>query len=58
MEQFYDNFNEKKNEIKDRIRIFVERSDVTIDEQMSGLTDELLLANEISYVNGIWEKVN
>ncbi len=24
---------------------------------MSGLTDELLLANEISYVNGIWEKV-
>jgi hypothetical protein len=24
---------------------------------MSGLTDELLLANEITYVNGIWEKV-
>lgn len=24
---------------------------------MNGLTDQLLLANEISYVNGIWEKV-
>jgi hypothetical protein len=25
---------------------------------MTGLTDELLLANEIAYVNGVWEKVN
>jgi hypothetical protein len=25
---------------------------------MGGLTDELLLANEIAYVNGIWEKVS
>ncbi len=25
---------------------------------MSGLSDELLLANEIQYVNGIWEKVS
>lgn len=25
---------------------------------MSGLSDELLLANEIGYVNGVWEKVN
>ncbi len=24
---------------------------------MAGLSDELLLANEITYVNGIWEKV-
>jgi len=24
---------------------------------MAGITDELLLANEIQYVNGIWEKV-
>ena len=24
---------------------------------MSGITDDLLLANEIDYVNGIWEKV-
>jgi hypothetical protein len=25
---------------------------------MEGLSDELLLANEIVYVNGVWEKVN
>jgi vesicle coat complex subunit len=25
---------------------------------MDGLTDELLLSNEISYVNGVWEKVS
>jgi len=24
---------------------------------MEGLSDELLLANEIGYVNGVWEKV-
>lgn len=58
MEQFYDNFTEKKNEIKNRIRTFLEQSDVVVEEQMSGLTDELLLANEIAYVNGVWEKVN
>jgi hypothetical protein len=55
VEQFYDNFSEKKNEIKNKIRIFLERSDITIDEQMGGLTDELLLANEIGYVNGVWD---
>ena len=58
MEQFYDNFSEKKNEIKDRIKTFLERSDIEIDSLMGGLTDELLLANEIGYVNGVWEKVN
>mmetsp|Transcript_41807 Transcript_41807/g.63880 ORF Transcript_41807/g.63880 Transcript_41807/m.63880 type:complete len:82 (+) Transcript_41807:456-701(+) len=25
---------------------------------MEGLSDDLLLANEIGYVNGVWEKVN
>jgi hypothetical protein len=25
---------------------------------MQGLTDELLLANEITYVNSIWDKVS
>ena len=25
---------------------------------MLGLSDELLLENEIEYVNGVWEKVN
>ena len=58
VEQFYDNFTEKKNEIKDKIRIFLERSDVEIEAHMDGLSDELLLANEIGYVNGVWEKVN
>jgi len=58
VEQFYDNFSEKKNEIKDRIKVFLERSDIEIDAQMEGLSDELLLANEIGYVNGVWEKVN
>ena len=58
VDQFYDNFNEKKQDIKEKIKIHLERSDVAIDEVMSGLTDELLLANEIGYVNGVWEKVN
>lgn len=58
VEQFYDNFTEKKNEIKERIKVFLERSNMVIDEQMGGLTDELLLANELPYVNGVWEKVN
>jgi gas vesicle protein len=57
-DQFYDNFSEKKNEIKERIKVFRERSDVEVEHLMSGLSDELLLANEIGYVNGVWEKVN
>ena len=36
----------------------MERSDQDIDELMAGLTDQLLLENEIGYVNGVWEKVN
>ena len=58
VEQFYDNFSEKKNEIRDKIRVFLERSDIEIEALMEGLSDELLLANEIGYVNGVWEKVN
>lgn len=58
VEQFYDNFSEKKNEIKDKIRIFLEKSDVEIQAHMEGLSDELLLKNEIGYVNGVWDKVN
>ena len=57
VEQFYDNFSEKKSEIKERIKVFFERSDIEIDSQMEGLSDELLLAHEIGYVNGVWEKV-
>lgn len=58
VDQFYDNFSEKKNEIKERIKNFIERSDQDVAVQMAGLSDELLLENEISYVNGVWEKVN
>ena len=32
-------------------------SDVEIDRIMKGLSDDKLLANEIVYVNAIWEKV-
>lgn len=57
VDQFYDNFSERRNETKESIKIFLSGSDVEIDEIMAGLTDELLLANEISYVNSIWDKV-
>lgn len=33
-------------------------SDQEIEEIMSGLTDEMLLENEIAYVNTIWDKVS
>ena len=58
VDQFYDNFLEKKNEIKDKINMFIETSNGDIDTLMEGLSDDLLLANEIGYVNGIWEKVD
>ena len=58
VEQFYDTFSERKNEIKDRVKIFFAGSDEEIESIMAGLSDELLLANEIPYVNGIWEKVS
>ena len=58
IDQFYDNFCERKNEIKERSRIFVAASDAEIDDIMAGLSDELLLENEIAYVNAIWDKVS
>lgn len=58
VDQFYDNFSEKKNEIKERIKNFIERSDSDINSYMLGLADDLLLENEIEYVNSVWEKVN
>lgn len=36
----------------------MERSDADVEILMSGLSDDLLLANEVGYVNGIWEKCN
>ena len=58
VEQFYDTFAERKTEIRERVKIFFAGSDVEIDAIMGGLTDELLLNNEIQYVNGVWEKVS
>ena len=58
IDQFYDNFCERKNEIKERSRIFVAASDQEISDIMTGLSDELLLENEIAYVNAIWDKVS
>jgi hypothetical protein len=57
VEQFYENFSERKAEIKERVKLFFAGSDSEITRIMAGLSDELLLANEITYVNGIWEKV-
>ena len=57
VDQFYDNFSEKKAEIKERMTTVLEQSDGLVDSLMEGLSDELLLANEIGYVNGVWEKV-
>ena len=34
VDQFYDNFCEKKNEIRDRIQVFRERSSVEVDYLM------------------------
>jgi hypothetical protein len=40
IDQFYDNFIERKNEIREKSHIFVAASDCEIDEIMSGLTDD------------------
>lgn len=57
VDQFYDNFSERRNETKEGIKIFLAGSDIEIDEIVEGLSEELLLTNEISYVNNIWDRV-
>lgn len=57
LEQFYDNFMEKKSEIKEKVNMFLAASDEEIRQIMSELTDEALLAHEIDFVNAAWEKV-
>jgi hypothetical protein len=32
-------------------------SDAEVNRMMDSLTDENLLANEITFVNGVWDKV-
>lgn len=58
VDQFYDSFAERKNEIRERVKIFIAGSNKEVQSIMLGLSDDLLLANEIQYVNGIWEKVS
>jgi len=58
IDQFFDNFIERKTEIREKSRIFSCASDAEIDQIMRGLSDDLLVTNEISYVNGIWDKVS
>lgn len=57
IDQFYDNFCERKNEIRERSRIYIMASDAEINEVVATLTDANLLANEITFVNGVWDKV-
>jgi len=55
IDQFYDNFAERRDDIKNRAGTFITNSDIQIGDVMSQLTDDNLLANEIAWVNGIWE---
>jgi hypothetical protein len=57
IDQFYDNFCERKNEIRERSRVFVMASDAEVEELMASLTDKNLLENEIQFVNQVWDKV-
>ena len=46
---------ERRNEIRERSKIYVQSSDKEIQEILSGLSDELLLENNKEYVMEIWE---
>lgn len=48
---------ERKTEIKEKISLFVDASNVEIDKIMSELTDDALLDHDINFVNGAWDKV-
>ncbi len=57
IDQFYDNFCERKNEIRERSTVFTMASDAEIAHLMASLTDEALIQNEITFVNGVWDKI-
>ena len=57
IDQFYNNFSERKNEIRERSRVFTMASDSEIADLMATLTDANLCANEITFLNGVWDKV-
>lgn len=48
---------ERKQEIKEKINLFIEASNVEIEKIMATLTDEALLDNDINFVNGAWDKI-
>jgi len=58
LQEFYDNFMEKKSEMKENVNMFLEASDEDIRQIMDELTDEALLAHEIDFVNAAWEKIS
>ena len=57
VEQFYDSFMERKQEFREKVKMFLEASDVEVAKIMAELTDEALLDNEIDFVNGAWDKI-
>ena len=57
IEQFYDNFCERKNEIRERSRVYTMASDAEIQVLIDSLTDENLVSNEITFPNGVWDKI-
>lgn len=57
IDQFYDNFCERKNEIRERSRVYTMASDAEIVQLMASMTDHNLVTNEITFVNGVWDKV-
>lgn len=57
IDQFYDNFCERKNEIRERSRVYTMASDAEIIQLMASMTDYNLVTNEITFVNGVWDKV-
>jgi hypothetical protein len=44
-------------EAREKSRVFTMASDAEVNQLMASLTDENLLANEITFVNGVWDKV-
>ena len=51
-------FGKTENVHVEKSRIFTMGSDAEITNLMGSLSDDLLLVNEIAYVNEVWEKVN
>jgi len=57
VQQFYDNFKEKQQEIKEKVLMFIDASNVEINKIMAELTDDALLEHDINFVNGAWDKI-